>query len=338
VDLDGDGYKDIISGSWPGEIYLFRGTPSGEFLAPIMVKDKDGVPLNIGGGVRESADQILITGNVKFVKEGDETVVEYNGKKYKETAERPIFATGCASAVYVADWNGDGLLDILVGDIQGRVGVYLNEGTPKAYKFGKPRFLQAGGKEIRVPHGDAGPCVADWDGDGLNDLIVGAGAGSVILYRNEGTAKEPKLAAGITLVPPGTIEYEAAKISAKPTRGVRAKVCVADWNGDGKLDLLVGDYNNQKPVAKKLTPEESKRVAEATKRRDTLMNEYRTLVPKIFGSSRSKDKAEREKAADRLKAVQQEMTELNKVIPPEYESHGWVWLFERATVQPRGKR
>src|SRR5437868_8071022 len=34
--------------------------------------------------------------------------------------------------------------------------------------------------------------VADWDGDGLADLIVGCGDGSVIFYRNIGTAKEPR--------------------------------------------------------------------------------------------------------------------------------------------------
>ena len=30
-------------------------------------------------------------------------------------------------------------------------------------------------------------------------------------------------------------------------RGIRSKVCVADWNGDGRLDLLVGDFTTQKP-------------------------------------------------------------------------------------------
>jgi hypothetical protein len=35
-------------------------------------------------------------------------------------------------------------------------------------------------------------------------------------------------------------------MSTEPTRGVRAKVCVADYNGDGLPDLLVGDFTNQK--------------------------------------------------------------------------------------------
>jgi hypothetical protein len=236
------------------------------------------------------------------------------------------------------DWNGDGLLDLLVGEIRGRVGVYLNEGNTKAFQFAKPSFLMAAGKEIQVPHGDAGPCVADWDGDGVHDLIVGAGDGSVILYRNEGTAKEPKLAAGVTLVPPGTIEYDAAKVSPQPTRGVRAKVCVADWNGDGKLDLLVGDISNQKPETKELTPEETKRVAEARDRRDQLNKEYRELIDKYIGPKRVTDKGEAKKVRERMEALRGELTQLYKIIPRDSDTHGWVWLFERSAIAARGTR
>jgi hypothetical protein len=338
VDLDGDGIKDIISGSWPGEIFLFRGTPGGDFLAPEMVKGKDGLPLNVAGGVRETGNEILITGNAKFLKDGDEDVVEYNGKKYPNSAVKQVLVTGCASAVFAVDWNGDGLLDLLVGEIRGRVGVYLNEGNTKAFQFAKPSFLMAAGKEIQVPHGDAGPCVADWDGDGVHDLIVGAGDGSVILYRNEGTAKEPKLAAGVTLVPPGTIEYDAAKVSPQPTRGVRAKVCVADWNGDGKLDLLVGDISNQKPETKELTPEETKRVAEARDRRDQLNKEYRELIDKYIGPKRVTDKGEAKKVRERMEALRGELTQLYKIIPRDSDTHGWVWLFERSAIAARGTR
>jgi hypothetical protein len=42
VDLHGDGHLDLISGSWPGEIFLFRGKGKGQFEAPVKLKDKNG--------------------------------------------------------------------------------------------------------------------------------------------------------------------------------------------------------------------------------------------------------------------------------------------------------
>src|SRR5262249_12799004 len=248
---------------------------------------------------------------------------------YRETAGKQLLVTGCASSVAVADWNGDGLLDLIVGDISGHVSVYLNEGTKEHYAFGKPVRLKANGKEIAGPHGDAGPCVSDWDGDGLLDLIVGCGDGSVIFYRNIGTAREPKLADGVVLVPPGKIEYDLAKMSTEPTRGVRAKVCVVDYNGDGLPDLLVGDLSNQKPNKPEPTAEQKKKQAEAKKEMEKLQGQYALLVQKIIGPNRVKDKDQAKKVSEQLTKLRERLMEVQKESGAEYETHGWVWLFLR---------
>ncbi len=132
-----------------------------------------------------------------------------------------------AAVPYLADWNGDGKLDLLIGNYYGYVILMLNEGSREKPIFGAPEKLQVEGKRIQVKK-DAGPCVADWDQDGKQDLLVGAQDGSVQWYRNVGTNTKPQLAAPITLV-------------QLPKGSIRAKVCVVDWNGDGRLDLLVGD-------------------------------------------------------------------------------------------------
>lgn len=328
MDLDGDGIKDIISGSWPGEIFLFRGKPDGSFGPPEKLQDKDGNFINVGGGVHETPDSITITGDALFKEDKDGSYVEYNGKIYRETDTKQLLVTGCASSVTVADWNGDGLLDLIVGDISGHVSVYLNEGTKHNFVFGKPVRLKANGKEITVPGGDAGPCVADWDGDGLLDLIVGCGDGSVMFYRNIGTATRPELAEGVVLIPPGKIEYDRNKVSAEPTRGVRAKVCVVDYNGDGLPDLLVGDLSNQKPKQPELTPEQKTKQETAKKELDKLQSEYGNLVQKLFGPKRVKGD-EAKKVSEELQKLQERMSELRKHAGSEIETHGWVWLFLR---------
>ncbi len=60
-----------------------------------------------------------------------------------------------------------------------------------------PVRLEAGGKPIDTETGHAAPCVADFDGDGVPDLLVGQfGGGQCWVFHNEGTAAAPKLAAG----------------------------------------------------------------------------------------------------------------------------------------------
>ena len=61
-----------------------------------------------------------------------------------------------------------------------------------------PVRLEAGGKPIDTAVGHAAPFVADFDGDGVKDLLVGQfGDGILWIYRNEGTNAQPKLAAGV---------------------------------------------------------------------------------------------------------------------------------------------
>jgi hypothetical protein len=326
VDLDGDGHVDLLSGSWPGELFLFRGGPGRAFAAPEMLKDRDGNIINIGGGINESADGILITGHGEFEETPDGVFVNYHGKRLKNTPEKPISVTGTASAAHSADWDGDGDLDLIVGDIGGAVHLIPNEGTRTKVILGKERQLQAAGKPLAV-EGDAGPFSADWDGDGDLDLLVGAGDGSVTLFRNKGKSGKTELAAGEKVVPDGEAVY-GASVPAEPRRGIRAKVCAADWNGDGRLDLLVGDFATQKPNRPPPTAEEKVEHDRLRKELEPFQERYGRLMNKLFDRPRpeAKDRENLEKEANELRS---RMHDLRSRIPPEYENHGWVWLFLR---------
>lgn len=338
MDLDGDGHLDLLSGSWPGEIFCFRGGPKRTFAAPVKLKDKSGKTINIGGGRRDSDNMILIAGDADFEKnDKGKTVIRYEGEVIEIPEGKQAGITGTASAVHAVDWDGDGKIDLLVGDIRGAVYLVPNESKGKGFAFGKEKRLEAGGKPIQVPGGDAGPFTADWDGDGLVDLLVGAGDGSVWFYRNLGSKGEPKLAAGVRLVPPGESGY-GADAPKEVRRGVRAKICVVDYDGDGRLDLLVGDFATQKPDRAEPTAAEKEKQDKSKKELDEVVAEYQKVSERLFGPKATKDKDEQEKARKELKALMARMQELRKSIPREYENHGWVWLFKRKPTDARASR
>ena len=59
------------------------------------------------------------------------------------------------------------------------------------FSFAPPYYLECAGVIIDVDYYGA-PCIVDWDGDGLKDLITGEFYyGNVRFYQNEGTNDSP---------------------------------------------------------------------------------------------------------------------------------------------------
>jgi hypothetical protein len=334
VDLDGDGINDLISGSWPGEIFFFKGRGGGKFDAPVKLKDKNGKTINIGGGIERNDDnEFLIAGDATFDNKDGKNFIVYEGERYDVTGKQGGI-TGTASAVFAADLNGDGRLDLIVGDVQGNVWFVPNEGTPKAWAFGAAQHLRAGGEDIKV-EGDAGPTIADWDGDGKPDLILGSGDGSVRFYRNTGEVdpqtKLPVLAAPRVLVPASAQNGAGEASATTPECGIRTKVCVADWNGDGKPDLLVGDFSTLKPDLPQPTPEKQAEYDKLREQMNALQPRYQRAISKLYspGSAPKLDAKEREAATKDFVEVSRQMEEIRQKLPQEREYHGWVWVFLR---------
>src|SRR5262249_43957934 len=105
--------------------------------------------------------------------------------------------------------------------------------------------------------------------------------------------------------------------------------------GDGRLDLLVGDFSTQKPDRPAPTPAEEAEHAKIRKELETHQKRFSELIGKVRGPSRERKQAEVEKLQKELQEVRQKMHELQEKLPAEYENHGWVWLFLRKPAEPK---
>jgi hypothetical protein len=139
---------------------------------------------------------------------------------------------GDYSTPCVTDWNGDGLLDLLVGESDGVINLYLNQGTATNPVLRDMGLLNAGGATLDVGYRSA-PAVADFNGDGVKDLISGEMNGKVYYYHNSGTNANPVLDAGVYL------QNGALQVSTIST----SRPALIDWNNDGHMDFVLGSYD-----------------------------------------------------------------------------------------------
>lgn len=274
-----------------------------------------------------------------FRREGDgfaggEALRHADGKEVNPASGTHAFAF---------DWDGDRKPDLLIGTSGGEVLLAMNVGTRDRPAFGPARPLEAGGKKLLVP-GCAAPAVADWDGDGLPDLVVGAEDGSVVWFKNEGRPGAPRLAAARPLVPPSPSPWRSDSSRRPGEWGVRARPAVVDWDGDGKLDLLVGDLAGGFEAKPGANPDERAEEQDATAQLPGLRREWAAAYQEFAALSDAAEPDDPDaRAAHRARVtrlrttvtrLKDEITRLQDVRDRHrsgYMSHGYVWLFRRIT-------
>ena len=121
----------------------------------------------------------------------------------------------------LGDLDGDGDLDLVVGEASGTLNWFRNDGSGTA-----PAFGPAAEDWLGIDVGRrATPALADLDGDGDLDLLVGEEGGAVALWRNRGSRTEPRFEPD-----PGFA------LAAHPY----AAPAAADLDGDGRPEILTG--------------------------------------------------------------------------------------------------
>ncbi len=282
------------------------------------------------------------SGEIYWFRRGKGTIFE-PGKPLTDRNGK-VIRLDIVTGVFAVDWAGHGRLDLLVGTAEGEIYLIPNEGDAKHPAFGEPRPLDAGGKPITIESGSAAPVAADWDGDGKLDLLTGTGDGSVLWYRNIGTAGQPKLAAAEVLVPPSPPPpSDDDNDNPGPTAcGRNTKICVTDFNGDGRLDLLVGDVSGRFKCKPKQSNKERREEEEAIRRLPELMKTWAKQFQKyraVLAGPPGNTPAEKEARARELGQLRQALAGAKAEIAaaqwtiefykPQPAAHGYVWLFLR---------
>jgi len=212
------------------------------------------------------------------------------------------------------DLDGDGKLDLVSGNFQGTFAFFKGGGSGKFASTNT--WLRAGKQPLAVSaHSD--PFFVDWDGDGDLDLITGSSSGGVFLYENRGTKKSAKFDKQTTLVTAVDHSDGAAKMGDGHLKGPQGatRVWVDDINGDGKLDLLVGDRVGLVFPAKG--------VDEATA--TAKLRQWEAEEKKVLGAQQSGRGEPSEADAKKFREAYEAMQEKRQAIVRD-ERTGFVWV------------
>ena len=290
---------DLLTASFDGGMYFLEGLGKGKFAEAQPVKDKAGA-------------RILIS-----------QYWDYEEKTWTQL-ETSQFPGEHAISCTTVDWDADGDFDLLLGTSSGKLFLRRNEGSARNISFAtRNEQIDNENDGVDVPGGGAMIVVADWDLDGMWDIVSGSNSGEVYWFRNTGRIGKPQFSEAIKLVNASGKNSSPSDETIRP--GTRVQVSVGDHNADGLPDLLVGDYSSQFVKGTEFTPEKRTRYDALRKELRTLTGSLSELSEKNTQNEGTTSDSDRAKLEERRQELEKELSALR----PKTSRHGWVWLFER---------
>ncbi len=270
ADFDGDGDLDLLCGEFLDGFTYFRniGTRSEpEYASGFKLTGEDGRPLVMHlQMITPTAIDWDGDGDIDLVVGDEDGRVALVENVSPDRVETPVFRQpvyfqqeadtlkfGALATPHAHDWDGDGDEDLVVGNTAGNIAIFTNL-DGKGGQWSAPKLLEADGEIFRVMAGSSGSIqgpaeakwgyttlsVADWDGDGRDDILFNSIWPRVQLLRNtgDGFAEEP-LPFWTRERPPKWYWWqdEAENLQTQ----WRTTPLATDFDGDGRLDLVILD-------------------------------------------------------------------------------------------------